>query len=123
MLYFDSSLSVKLISLCFFKGATSHFLGQNFSKMFEIMYEDPETHEKKLVYQNSWGLTTRTIGVMTMVHGDDTGLVLPPRVASIQVRARDMWQCTFYSPKGARCSSVVRAFAHGRMGRRIDPSW
>lgn len=53
--------------------------------MFEIIYEDPETKEKKYVYQNSWGLTTRTIGVMIMVHADNKGLVLPPNVASIQV--------------------------------------
>ena len=45
------------------QGATSHHLGQNFSRMFEIVYEDPETQEKKYVYQNSWGLTTRTIGM------------------------------------------------------------
>ncbi|XP_064604056.1 bifunctional glutamate/proline--tRNA ligase-like [Liolophura sinensis] len=67
------------------QGATSHHLGQNFSKMFEIQIEDPDTQEKTFVYQNSWGLTTRTIGVMVMVHGDNKGLVLPPRVASIQV--------------------------------------
>lgn len=67
------------------QGATSHHLGQNFSKMFEVIYEDPETGEKKFVYQNSWGITTRTIGVLTMVHGDNQGLVLPPRVAMIQV--------------------------------------
>ncbi|RVE44602.1 hypothetical protein evm_010740 [Chilo suppressalis] len=67
------------------QGATSHHLGQNFSKMFEIVYDDPETHEKAYVYQNSWGITTRTIGVMVLVHGDDRGLVLPPRVAEIQV--------------------------------------
>ncbi|XP_046992182.1 bifunctional glutamate/proline--tRNA ligase [Schistocerca americana] len=67
------------------QGATSHHLGQNFSKMFEIVFEDPETQEKKFVYQNSWGITTRTIGVMIMIHGDNQGLVLPPRVASIQV--------------------------------------
>ncbi|CAH2002235.1 unnamed protein product [Acanthoscelides obtectus] len=66
------------------QGATSHHLGQNFSKMFEIIYEDPETQEKKYVYQNSWGCTTRTIGVMIMIHADNQGLVLPPRVASIQ---------------------------------------
>lgn len=66
------------------QGATSHHLGQNFSKMFDIIYEDPVTQEKKFVYQNSWGMTTRTIGVMIMVHGDDKGLVLPPRVATIQ---------------------------------------
>lgn len=44
------------------QGATSHHLGQNFSRMFEIVYEDPETQEKRYVYQNSWGITTRTIG-------------------------------------------------------------
>ncbi|XP_043238760.1 bifunctional glutamate/proline--tRNA ligase-like [Amphibalanus amphitrite] len=67
------------------QGATSHHLGQNFSKMFEIVFEDPETQEKQYVWQNSWGVTTRTLGVMVMVHGDNQGLVLPPRVAGIQV--------------------------------------
>lgn len=66
------------------QGATSHHLGQNFSKMFDIVFDDPETREKRFAYQNSWGLTTRTIGVMIMVHGDNKGLVLPPSVASIQ---------------------------------------
>uniref|UniRef100_A0A6J0UTT6 Bifunctional glutamate/proline--tRNA ligase isoform X7 n=1 Tax=Pogona vitticeps TaxID=103695 RepID=A0A6J0UTT6_9SAUR len=68
------------------QGATSHHLGQNFSKMFEIVFEDPRVPgEKQFAYQNSWGITTRTIGVMTMIHGDNMGLVLPPRVACIQV--------------------------------------
>ncbi|XP_046711864.1 bifunctional glutamate/proline--tRNA ligase isoform X1 [Silurus meridionalis] len=68
------------------QGATSHHLGQNFSRMFEITFEDPKKPgEKQLAFQNSWGLTTRTIGVLTMVHGDNMGLVLPPRVACLQV--------------------------------------
>ncbi|XP_048353119.1 bifunctional glutamate/proline--tRNA ligase isoform X4 [Sphaerodactylus townsendi] len=68
------------------QGATSHHLGQNFSKMFEIVFEDPRVPgEKQFAYQNSWGLTTRTIGVMAMIHGDNMGLVLPPRVACVQV--------------------------------------
>ncbi|XP_071778242.2 bifunctional glutamate/proline--tRNA ligase isoform X1 [Centroberyx gerrardi] len=68
------------------QGATSHHLGQNFSRMFEIVFEDPKKPgEKQLAFQNSWGLTTRTIGVLTMVHGDNMGLVLPPRVACLQV--------------------------------------
>lgn len=67
------------------QGATSHHLGQNFAKMFDIIYEDPETKEKQFVFQNSWGITTRTIGVMIMVHADNQGLVLPPRVAANQV--------------------------------------
>lgn len=70
------------------QGGTSHCLGQNFSKMFNIAVENPnmdEAERKLHVWQNSWGLSTRTIGVMVMVHSDDKGLVLPPRVAQIQV--------------------------------------
>lgn len=71
------------------QGGTSHGLGQNFSKMFNITVEDPASKEgdKKppiQVWQNSWGLSTRTLGVMVMIHSDDHGLVLPPRVAEIQ---------------------------------------
>ncbi|CAM8882217.1 unnamed protein product [Rhodiola kirilowii] len=66
------------------QGATSHCLGQNFAKMFDITFEN-EKGEKGMVWQNSWAYSTRTIGVMVMVHGDDKGLVLPPKVASVQV--------------------------------------
>jgi prolyl-tRNA synthetase len=65
------------------QSATSHNLGENFAKMFNIQYLD-EKNEKKWVWQTSWGLTTRSIGIMIMVHGDDQGLVLPPRIAKIQ---------------------------------------
>jgi len=72
------------------QGATSHCLGQNFSKMFDIKVEDPspkagEKAQHINVWQNSWGLSTRVIGVMVMIHGDDKGLVLPPRVSTLQV--------------------------------------
>ncbi|CAE7330391.1 Eprs1 [Symbiodinium natans] len=70
------------------QGATSHHLGQNFSKMFGIHFQDPKDPTGTAfehAYQNSWGLTQRTIGVMVMVHGDDKGLVLPPNVAGYQV--------------------------------------
>ncbi|PHH64420.1 hypothetical protein CDD81_4641 [Ophiocordyceps australis] len=67
------------------QGGTSHCLGQNFSKMFDITVEDPINKGSHLhVWQNSWGLSTRVIGVMVMVHGDDKGLVMPPRVAKVQ---------------------------------------
>ena len=66
------------------QGATSHNLGQNFGKMFKIYYED-DKGGRSIPWQTSWGLTTRTIGVSVMVHGDDKGLVLPPRVAPTQV--------------------------------------
>ncbi|XP_015875925.1 proline--tRNA ligase, cytoplasmic [Ziziphus jujuba] len=66
------------------QGATSHSLGQNFAKVFNINFQN-EKGEKAMVWQNSWAFSTRTIGVMVMVHGDDKGLVLPPKVASAQV--------------------------------------
>ncbi|KAI0340350.1 prolyl-tRNA synthetase [Trametopsis cervina] len=71
------------------QAATSHCLGQNFSRpeMFNIVVEDPNDptgQGKTYAWQNSWGLSTRTIGVMVMTHGDNQGLVLPPRVASVQ---------------------------------------
>jgi len=67
------------------QAATSHHLGQNFSKMFDISFEDPDTHEQRFAYQNSWGLTTRSLGIIVMVHGDNKGLVIPPRIAHVQV--------------------------------------
>ena len=66
------------------QAATSHMLGQNFAKMFNIVFEDPESKEKEHVYQTSWGLTTRSIGTMIMTHSDNIGLVLPPAVAFYQ---------------------------------------
>lgn len=66
------------------QGATSHCLGQNFSQMFGISFEG-EDRAPQLAWQNSWGLSTRSIGVMIMVHSDDKGLVLPPNVAATQV--------------------------------------
>ena len=63
---------------------TSHFLGQNFAKPFDVKYSDKDNVEN-YVWQTSWGVSWRLIGGMIMVHGDDKGLVLPPRVAPIQV--------------------------------------
>jgi len=63
---------------------TSHHLGQNFSKPFEIKYLGKDTKEH-FAWQTSWGVSWRLIGALIMVHGDDKGLVLPPQVAPIQV--------------------------------------
>jgi prolyl-tRNA synthetase len=63
---------------------TSHNLGQHFANVFDIKFigEDEKDHQ---VWQTSWGITTRTIGALVMVHGDDKGLVLPPKIAPTQV--------------------------------------
>ena len=63
---------------------TSHFLGQNFSVPFEVKFTDKDNVEQ-FAWQTSWGVSWRLIGAMIMVHGDDKGLVLPPKVAPIQV--------------------------------------
>jgi prolyl-tRNA synthetase family I len=66
------------------QGCTSHYLGENFAKAFEITYlgEDGQTH---FAHQNSWGFSTRTLGIAVMMHSDNKGLVLPPRVAQNKV--------------------------------------
>ena len=66
------------------QSGTSHYFGQGFSKAFDIKYLN-ENNEQKHVYQTSWGVSTRLLGAIIMVHGDDNGLVLPPRVAPTQV--------------------------------------
>ncbi|MFC2143626.1 proline--tRNA ligase, partial [Candidatus Aenigmatarchaeota archaeon] len=66
------------------QGPGSHMLGQNFSKPFDITYID-EKGKKNHVWQTSWGMTTRQIGLLIMHHGDDKGAVLPPAVSPIQV--------------------------------------
>ncbi|MCX7694998.1 MAG: proline--tRNA ligase [Caloramator sp.] len=63
---------------------TSHFFGDNFAKAFNIRYLD-KNGQLQYVYETSWGVTTRLIGAVIMVHGDDNGLKLPPRIAPIQV--------------------------------------
>jgi prolyl-tRNA synthetase len=63
---------------------TSHNLGQNFAKVFDIKFIGEDEKEHK-VWQTSWGISTRLIGALVMVHGDDRGLVMPPKVAPVQV--------------------------------------
>ncbi len=66
------------------QAGTSHFLGQNFARVFGIRFLD-EDNTEKLAWQTSWGVSTRLIGGLIMAHGDDQGLLLPPRLAPRQV--------------------------------------
>jgi prolyl-tRNA synthetase len=66
------------------QSGTSHFLGQNFARAFDIQYLD-RNNELQYAWTTSWGLSTRFVGAIIMTHGDDQGLVLPPRLAPIQV--------------------------------------
>ncbi|NPA26566.1 MAG: proline--tRNA ligase [Chloroflexi bacterium] len=73
------------------QAGTSHFLGQNFAKAFDITFLDRD-NQLKHVWTTSWGLSTRFIGAIIMVHGDDQGLVLPPRLAPIQLVIVPIWR-------------------------------
>jgi prolyl-tRNA synthetase len=66
------------------QSGTSHFLGQSFGKAFDVTFQDTDG-EMKDVWGTSWGVSTRLVGALIMTHSDDTGLVLPPRVAPVQV--------------------------------------
>ncbi|MEM0473635.1 MAG: proline--tRNA ligase [Candidatus Aenigmatarchaeota archaeon] len=86
---FAGALKTTSIEALMFDGkalqiATSHDLGQHFSKVFDVKFTDKDEKEKH-AWQTSWGISTRTIGALIMVHGDDKGLVLPPKIAPIQI--------------------------------------
>jgi len=66
------------------QAGTSHFLGQNFAKAFDVKFLNKE-NQLEYVWATSWGASTRLIGALVMAHGDDDGLILPPRIAPLQV--------------------------------------
>lgn len=66
------------------QAGTSHFLGQNFAKASQILFQDPKG-ESQFAWTTSWGVTTRLIGALVMTHSDDDGLILPPKIASSHV--------------------------------------
>ncbi|OGK14949.1 proline--tRNA ligase [Candidatus Roizmanbacteria bacterium RIFCSPHIGHO2_01_FULL_39_12b] len=82
----DKTFSVELVipNGKALQAATSHNLGTNFSKSFKVQYLDTKNH-LQYAHQTSWGLSTRAIGGLILVHGDDNGLIIPPRIAPYQV--------------------------------------
>jgi prolyl-tRNA synthetase len=66
------------------QAGTSHFLGQNFAKAFDVQFLNKE-NKKEFVWATSWGVSTRLIGALIMAHSDDQGLIMPPRIAPLQV--------------------------------------
>ncbi len=73
------------------QAGTSHFLGQNFARAFGVTFQN-QAGEDELVWASSWGVSTRLVGAAIMTHSDDTGLVLPPKVAPIQVVLTPIWR-------------------------------
>jgi prolyl-tRNA synthetase len=73
------------------QSGTSHFLGQNFAQAFDIQFLD-ENNEQQYAWTTSWGMSTRMVGAVVMSHGDDQGLILPPRLAPTQVVVVPIWR-------------------------------
>ncbi len=87
------------------QSGTSHNLGDNFAKAFNIKYAD-ENDEERLAWQTSWGMSTRIIGGLIMTHSDDNGLVLPPLVAPVQAVIVPIW-------KGENEKAAILKFCDG----------
>lgn len=94
---------------------TSHHLGQNFAKAFGVKYTD-EQNTEQYCHQTSWGLSTRTIGALIMTHGDDKGLVVPPRLAATQVVIIPLW---FKSEQRDAVLAAARAVGADLISARV----
>lgn len=90
------------------QSGTSHNLGQNFARAFDIKYLD-ERNELQYCWTTSWGVSTRMVGAVVMTHGDDQGLRLPPRIAPIQVAAVPIYRTD--DDKGAVMETITRLVA------------
>ena len=84
------------------QAGTSHFLGQNFAKSFDVQFTNKEG-KQEFVWATSWGVSTRLMGALIMAHGDDNGLVLPPAIAPIQIV-----MVPIYKTDGERSSITAR---------------
>ncbi|MDH5751149.1 MAG: proline--tRNA ligase [Deltaproteobacteria bacterium] len=98
------------------QAGTSHNLGQNFARAFEIMYLDRD-NERRLVHTTSWGVSTRMIGGLLMTHSDDDGLVLPPRIAPVQVAIVPLVKNEAEEQEVLPVAEKIRA----DLGQHLDP--
>ncbi|MBM4048031.1 MAG: proline--tRNA ligase, partial [Planctomycetes bacterium] len=89
------------------QAGTSHNLGQNFAKAFDVTYQTADG-KREYVYATSWGVSTRLIGALVMAHSDDQGLVLPPRLAPTQVVIVPIWKNLDERPKVLEYVARVR---------------
>ena len=89
------------------QAGTSHFLGQNFAKAFDVTFQNSDG-QLEHVWATSWGVSTRLVGAVIMAHSDDTGLVLPPKVAPIQVVLVPIWRKDEDKDRVLRFAHAVR---------------
>jgi prolyl-tRNA synthetase len=110
------------------QSGTSHFLGQNFAKAFDIKFLD-ENNELQYVWTTSWGLSTRMVGAVVMAHGDDQGLILPPKIAPTQVVIVPISKSEDERTKVSEAVTKVEALLRDDVRVRVDdreeysPGW
>jgi prolyl-tRNA synthetase len=110
------------------QAGTSHNLGQNFAKAFDIQYLD-QNNELQYCWTTSWGLSTRIVGGIIMVHGDDQGLKLPPRMAPTQIVMVPIWRKEEQKAAVLEAAERLRAELAGRFRVKMDaregftPGW
>jgi len=107
------------------QAGTSHYLGENFAKAFDIKYLDKDGVQK-YAHQTSWGVTTRLIGAIIMVHGDERGLILPPKVAPIQAVVLPI--ASFKPGVSKACEKLVKTLRKAGIKVHLDdrdqsPGW
>ena len=101
---------------------TSHHLSQNFSRAYGIEFTNRQ-NQKELCYTTSWGMSTRTIGAIIMAHGDDSGLILPPKVAPIQVVVVPIWRDEESRARVAAYLEYLEMELKGHGGIRWHVDW
>ena len=110
------------------QAGTSHFLGQNFARAFDIKFLD-ENNELQYAWTTSWGMSTRMVGAIVMVHGDDQGLVLPPKLAPVQVVVIPIWKSDSEHAAVMEAVHQVEATLRDEVRVRVDardeysPGW
>jgi prolyl-tRNA synthetase len=110
------------------QAGTSHNLGQNFAKAFEIQYLDQNT-ELQYCWTTSWGVSTRMVGAIIMAHGDDQGLRLPPKLAPIQAVIVPIWRKAHQQEAVLEAAERIRAELAGQFRVKMDaregmtPGW
>ena len=111
------------------QAGTSHFLGQNFAKAFDVKYLD-KNNKQEYVWATSWGVSTRLIGALVMAHSDDSGLILPPKLAPLQVVIVPIYKGEESKPGvDAKCQELMQSMKALGIRIKIDnddstrPGW
>jgi prolyl-tRNA synthetase len=104
------------------QAGTSHFLGQNFAKAFDVQFSNKE-NQLEYVWATSWGVSTRLIGALVMTHSDDDGLVLPPRIAPLQVVIVPIYKNEEQKSKiDAKVAEIVQELKRAGISVKYDDS-